>query len=124
MDFKYYTFFGVRLSHGDDMVPKYSRDFILRWTTHERDLCNLAQAMIDNKMFPTTSAEAVAAVGMSNEAYSISAIKMRMTFNPDVTAHLFETDWVLEDEWLQIMIDAANVSDFGKQKLAEARIKI
>jgi hypothetical protein len=123
-DFKYYTLFGVRLSHGPDMKPKFSRDFLLRWTTNERQACNLAQAMIDNKMFPTTKIEAIKAAGLDQEAAGISGIILRMQFNPDISAHLFETEFPLEDQWVQILIDAANVGDFGREKLAEARVRL
>lgn len=123
-DFKYYTLFGVRLSNGPDMKPKFSRDFIIRWTSNERQACKLAQAMIENKMLPTTKIEAIKAVGLDQEAAGITGIKLRMQFNPDISAHLFETDFVLEDEWVQIMIEAANVGDYGKEKLAEARIRL
>ncbi len=123
-DFKYYTLFGVRLSCDADMKPKYSRDFILRWTTNEREACDLAKMMIENELAPTPQNEALEAVGITEEGASIFAIQTRLRFNPEITTHLFETDFVLMDDWVQIMIDAANVSDYGKEKLAEARIKM
>lgn len=124
-DFKYYTMFGVRAdTDTKTMTPKFARDFVLRWTTNEREACKLAQAMVDNEMCPTTSMEACDAVGITHEASAIEAVAMRVRFNPSITVHLFETDWLCENEFIDIMINAANVSDFGKEKLVESRINL
>lgn len=122
-EFKYYTLVGVNLSRGKDMIPKFSRDFLMRWTTNEKESASLAQEMIKNKLFETTEKEAVNAVGLS-EAYDIQGIKMRLRFCPEITAHLYETDFVLTDDWLDILIDSANYCDYGKKQLAESQIKI
>jgi len=123
-DFKYYTLFGVRLRRGDNMIPKYDRDFLLRWTSHERTNADRAKAMVDNKMFKTTDGQAIAAVGIGNEAHSIHGIKLRVIYNPEISSHLYETDFVLTDEWLDLLIDSANYSDHGKKMLAESKIRL
>ena len=122
-EFKYYTLFGVNLSRGKDMIPKFSRDFLLRWTTNERETANLAQEMVKNELFKTTEKEAIEACGFS-EAFDLTGIRIRMRYCPEITAHLFETDFVLTDEWLNILIDSANYSDHGKKQLADSRINI
>jgi hypothetical protein len=123
-EFKYYTLFGVELTQGKDMKPNLARDFIHRWTTNERESAKLAMCMVDNKMYKTSKKEAVEAVGLGIDAACISGIKSRMMFCPQITAHLFETDFVLEDDYIEILIDAANVSDFGKEQLAASQIRL
>jgi hypothetical protein len=122
-DFKYYTLVGINLSRGKDMIPKFSRDFIMRWTTNEKDKANLANEMVKNKLYETSEKEAIEAVRLS-EAYDLTGIRMRMRFCPEITAHLYETEFVLTDEWLDILIESANVSDYGKKQLAESQIRI
>jgi len=123
-DFKYYTLFGVELTQGKDMKPNLSRDFIHRWSTNERKSAELAMHMVNNKIFKTTKKEAVYAVGLGIDAAMISGIKSRMMHCPQITAHLFETDFVLDNDSIEILIDAANVSDYGKEQLAAAQIRI
>ena len=123
-DFKYYTLFGVELSQDKNMKPIYKKDFTYRWSTNEREMADLAMHMVDNKLFKTSKKEAVEAVGLFMDATNISGIKSRMMFCPQITAHLFETDFVLDNDSIQILIDAANVSDSGKRQLVEAQIRI
>ena len=123
-DFKYYTLFGVELTQGKDMRPVLKKDFTHRWTTNEREAATLAMNMVDNKIFKTDKKEAVQAVGLEVDSACISGIKSRMMFCPQISAHLFETDFVLDDDSIEILIDAANVSDFGKEQLAAAQIKL
>jgi len=123
-DFKYYTLFGVELTQGKDMRPALQKDFTYRWTTNERKSADLAMNMVDNKLFKTSKKEAVKAVGLNVDAAMISGIKSRMMFCPQITAHLFETDFVLDDDSIEILIDAANVSDYGKEQLAASRIRL
>ncbi len=123
-DFKYYTLFGVELTQSKDMKPNLARDFIYRWTTNERESAGLAMHMVNNKIFKTTKKEAVEAVGLGVDAACISGIKSRLMFCPQLTAHLFETDFVLDNNSIQILIDAANVSDYGKEQLAASRIRL
>jgi len=122
--FKYYTLFGVELSQGKDMKPVLKKDFTYRWTTNERESADLAMNMVDNKLFKTSKKEAIEAVGLNVDAAMISGIKSRMMFCPQITAHLFETDFVLENDCIEILIDAANVSDYGKKQLAESQIRL
>lgn len=122
--FEYCTFFGVRLGRDKDMIPKFSIDFIMRWTTNDKENSKLAEEMIKNELFKTTSAEAVEAVGLGEIASNLSSVSLRMRFNPDITAHMFVTKFPMTDEWLQTMIDYANICDDGKKKLSEALIRI
>jgi len=123
-EFKYYTLFGVELSQGKDMKPILKKDFTYRWSTNERKSAELAMHMINNKIFKTTKKEAVDAVGLGVDAAMISGIKSRMMFCPQITAHLFETDFVLDNDYIEILIDAANVSDYGKEQLAASQIRL
>ena len=123
-EFKYYTLFGVELTQGRDMKPNLSRDFIHRWSTNEKDSAELAMHMVNNKIFKTTKKEAVEAVGLGVDAACISGIKSRMMFCPQITAHLFETDFVLDNDSIEILIDAANVSEYGKRQLAASQIRL
>ena len=123
-EFKYYTLFGVELTQGKDMKPNLARDFIHRWTSNERESIKLAMCMVNNKMYKTSNKEAIEAVGMDMDAACISGIKSRLMFCPQITAHLFETDFVLDDDSIEILIDAANISDYGKRQLASSRIRI
>ncbi len=123
-EFKYYTLFGVELSQGEDMKPVLKKDFTYRWTTNERESADLAMNMVNNKLFKTSKKEAVKAVGLSVDAAMISGIKSRMIFCPQITAHLFETDFVLDNDYIEILIDSANVSDYGKKQLAESKIRL
>jgi len=123
-DFKYYTLFGVALTQDKDMNPVFKKDFTYRWTTNEKDSADLAMNMVNNKIFKTTKKEAVQAVGLGVDAANISGIKCRLMFCPEITAHLFETNFVLDNEYIQILIDAANVSKFGKEQLVASQIKL
>jgi len=123
-DFKYYTLFGVELTQTKDMKSILKRDFIYRWTTHEKEKAELAMCMVDNQMFKTTKKEAIQAVDLGIDATNISGIKSRMMFCPQITSHLFETDFILDDDSIQILIDSANVSEYGKKQLADAIVKL
>jgi hypothetical protein len=122
--FKYYTLFGVRISTDKNMKPTFSRDFVLRWTSNERKSCDLAKEMLKNELFKTTPKEAIEAVGLESESAQITGISARLRANQDITAHLFETDDVLTNNWLDILIEAANTSDYGKNQLAKAKIRM
>ena len=123
-EFKYYTLFGVELTQGKDMIPVLKKDFTHRWSTNERKNAELAMCMVDNKMYKTSKKEAVEAVGLGIDAACISGIKSRIMFCPQITAHLFETDFVLDDDDIETLIYAANVSDSSKKLLANAQIRL
>jgi len=123
-DFSYYTLFGVNLGMDKDMKPKFSRDFILRWTTNEKEGAKLASLVYKDKIFKTTEKEAILLAGIGDEAYSLKVIKIRMRFCPEISAHLFKTEFPLEDDWIDILLEAANVSDYGKKQLADTKINL
>ncbi len=123
-NFKYYTLFGVRMDRGNNMDSILSRDFIMRWSTNEINAALFGIEMFNNEMFKTSKEEALHAVGLTQEGVSLAGIKIRMMHCSEITAHLFETDFVLEDDWIDILIGAANVSEDGKKQLIEAQIKI
>ena len=123
-NFKYYTLFGVGISTNSDMMPTFERDFLYRWTSHEKEKAELAQEMINNEMFKTNRKEAVKAVGLEIDAAILGAIKIRMVHQGGLTAHLFVTDEMLDDEWIKTIIDSANSSGYGKKVLAESKIKL
>lgn len=122
--FKYYTLFGVSIKKNRDLTTTLERDFIFRWTTNERESANLALEMSNNKLFKTSKEEAMKSVGMINEAVNISGIISRLKFCPDISAHLFETDFVMTNEYVDIMIQAANVCDSSRELLVAATIRM
>ncbi len=123
-DFKYYTLFGVNLKHDKDMIPYFERDFLLRWTSNEKKGAELASAISKDEIFKTSENEAILLAGIGNEAYSLKGIKMRMMFCPEISAHLFRTEFPLEDEWINILLESANVSDCGKKQLADSKVNL
>jgi hypothetical protein len=122
--FKYYTLFGVNLTRGENMNPKYSKDFILRWTSNEIESAKLAEQMRDNLLFKTTEKEAIQSVGLGPEAASLTGIKARMSFCSEISAHLVHTDFPMNDEDIEMLIDTANYCESSRKTLAEAQIKL
>lgn len=122
--FRYYTLFGVNLTRGEDMNPSYSRDFIFRWTSNERESAKLAEQMKDNLLFKTTGAEAVESVGLGPELTNLTGIKIRMLHCPEISAHLVSTDFPMRDEDIDILVDTANYSDSSIKTLVDSRIKL
>jgi len=123
-DFKYYTLFGVNLSHDNDMIPKFSRDFIMRWTSNERENSKFAKSLSDDQLFKMDQMEAMNVAGIGQEGCDIIGIKTRLMFCPEISAHLFETNFVMTDEYVDIMIELANIDKSGRELLAKAKIKI
>ena len=97
---------------------------MFQWSSAEFQNAQLAQAMTENELFPTTKEEAIAAVGLGRETASLAGIQMRMRFNPDLTAHLVTTEFMICAEDIDIIIHSANVSDHGRQLLAQSKIRL
>lgn len=122
--FRYYTLFGVNLTRGEDMNPIYSRDFIFRWTSNERENAELAEQMKNNLLFKTTGKEAIEAVGLGPELTNLTGIKTRMMHCPEISAHLVSTDFPMCDEDIDILVDTANYSKSSIKTLVDSRIKL
>ena len=122
--FKYYTLFGVEVSVGKNMEPVFKPDFLYRWTSNERKSVNIANSMVDNQLFKTTKKEAIDALNLNEECTSISGIKSRLMFCPQISAHLFETDFVLTHEDINVIIESANSSEHGRKLLSDSKVRI
>jgi len=118
---KYYYFIGVRTRVGNDLVPKLSCDFILKYTSDEIKKIDLARAMVDNELFPTSQTEAIDAVELNSLNDEINAISMRVRFNP-ISVHKFISSHELDEDWFDMYVNLANNCDYTRQKLVDARI--
>jgi len=123
-DFKYYTLFGVNIKKHKNLTTTLERDFIFRWSTNERKAANLALAMTNNQLFKTTRKEAMIAVGLTPEAVNIAGIISRIHFCENISAHLFETDFVMSNKDVDIMIEAANICESSRELLVASTIKL
>ncbi len=56
------------------------------------------------------------------EIYLVLVFRLR--YCPDISAHLFITDFVMRDEDVDIMIQAANVCDSSRELLASSKIRL
>lgn len=122
--FKYYTLFGVSIKKNKNLTTSLERDFILRWSSNERESAELAVQMMNNKIFKTSEREALDSVGLNFEALNINGIRSRMRFCPEISAHLFETDFVMTNKDVDIMIKAANVCDSSRELLVSAKVNL
>ena len=85
----YYYIVGVRGRVGRDLIPTLSCDFVIEYTSDEISKVDLAKAMIENELFPTTTSEAIDAVELNTINAELNAISMRVRMNPDISVHKF-----------------------------------
>jgi len=121
---KYYYIIGVRGRVGRNMLPTLSCDFVLKYTTEEIEKVDIAKAMVENELFPTSASEAVDAVELSSLNCSLKAMSLRVRMNPDISVHKFVSDYELEDEWFDMYIKTANMCEDTRKKLIESRIRM
>jgi len=120
----YYYIVGVRGRVGRDLIPTLSCDFVIEYTSDEISKVDLAKAMIENELFPTTTSEAIDAVELNTINAELNAISMRVRMNPDISVHKFISSNKLDNEWFDTYIKLANILDDVRQKLIESRINI
>ena len=80
--------------------------------------------MVDNKLFPTSVNEAIDAVELNTLNAELSAISMRVRFNPDISVHKFITNFEFDDEWLIDFVKMANTCEHTRKLLVEAKIRL
>lgn len=120
---QHHTLFGVVLESTKSMKPYYARDFIMRWTSDDLENSKLAIDMVNNEMLPTTKEEAVDAVGLKPLFSEFNAVQIRAKTNPNITVHLVHTDFYLHDEDVEMLINNANHSKFGRKELVKSKIR-
>ena len=121
--FNYYYIFGVRLERKEDLTPKISLDFMIEYNDNDVDNCNLAQAMIENELFPTTNREATEACNLKRIGAELQAAKFMISAN-NLTVHKIKSDIPLDREDLHSFVDVCNYSKESLKKLKEAEIRI
>jgi len=88
------------------------------------DVENMQHAAIisKDKLFETTNSEALQMVGMTELASTISAMKMGAAANL-CSLHHFSSEFEMDEESLATIVEAANTSDYFKEKLKQSSIR-
>jgi hypothetical protein len=80
-------------------------------------------AIISNdKLFKTTSSEAIKAIGREKLAASISGVCMSAALN-QCSLHHFQSNYEMDEKDFETIVNAANISDYFKEKLRSSRIR-
>lgn len=118
----YFIAVAVETMHGNNpgkIFLKY-RPFYFHHSQIEkfRDAAMLTQ----DKLFPTTSSEALKMHNLSKIAQEFSMFKLSARSNL-CSLHHFSSEFEIDEEWFSTFVESANISKSTKEKLFNAKIK-
>jgi len=94
----------------------------IHFTNDEVEKLQYAAMLSIDKLFKTTNSEAIESVDCQDLVYSLSAMKMGAAAN-QCTLHHFSSEFEMDDEDLGTIVNAANTSDYFKDKLIKSSIR-
>lgn len=92
------------------------------FTNEDVDSMQHAAMLSKDKLFKTSSSEALDAVGCSGFAATISSLKLAAEVN-QCTLHHFSSEFMIEEHWFENLVEMANTSDHNKQLLKQSSIR-
>ena len=119
---KYYYIFGVRIENTNFKDRgKLSLDFMIDYNSDDIENADLAKDMVDNEMIPTSSNEAIKAVGLIHLASTIYGSQFTARAN-NLSVHKMNTNFKITREDLHIWVDCCNHDEISLKKLEESKI--
>ena len=94
----------------------------LHFTNDDVESMQHAFMLSKDKLFKTSSSEAIEAVGCTNLASSLSALKLGASAN-QCTLHHFSSEFEMSEEDFETLIKAANISESSKALLLNSIIR-
>ena len=122
---KYKYIFGIRNEFNKrNLESSTEPDFFLEIPNTKEVKNDLVEmkAMINNKMAPTSTEEALEAFDLVELSHSLAGIKFRVVSN-NLTVHMINTQFPLRREDFDMWVRSANVVPSTKQFLIDCKIK-
>ena len=94
----------------------------IHFTNDDVENMQHAAMLSQDKLFKTSSSEAVESVGCTDLASSLSALKLGASVN-QCTLHHFSSEFEMSEEDFEVLIKAANISESSKQLLLNSIIR-
>ncbi len=120
---KYKYLIGVRADNEPNLELLLSLDFFIEYT--------IDQLEILDRWGKTQSLFSVSASQLRDlepkvkgAVTSLTPLRLRMRFNPSISAHLFNSSFKMERSDFQDMVNLANVDSTIRKKIVEARINL
>ena len=105
-----------------EKAGKLYMKYFLSYTKEEIHEFNIAQTMIKNEMWPTTTKEALEGTKCSEVMGSLYGLKLSAQAN-QATIHHFTTEFETEAKFFESLVDLANVSKSQRELLDKSRIR-
>ena len=118
---EYFYIFGVRSDLNKNLESELSLDFLIEYTSEDIKKKEIAQAMVENEMLPTSKKEAIEALNLTHLASALLICKVRSRCE-SLSLHKFKTTFLLTRKDLNNYIQSANKCEDSRKKLVEARI--
>ncbi len=90
---------------------------------HHEDIQKIEDCLIriNDKMFHQTQTEALKIEGLHGIVIGISTMRLSCQAN-NCTMHHFSSKFILKDEHLQVVVNAANFSETSKKQLERSKV--
>ncbi len=82
-----------------------------------------AKILSEDKLFKTSAADAISINGCSDLIHNLGSLKIAANAN-DCTIHHFTSEFQIDDESLQTLVNVSNYSDSSKILLQNSKIKM
>jgi len=105
--------------HAGEMFLKYRP---IHFTNNDVEGMQHAAMLSKDKLFKTSSLEAVKTVGLEELSASLSALKLGASAN-QCTLHHFSSEFEMSEEDFEVLIKAANISESSKSLLLNSIIR-
>jgi hypothetical protein len=120
----HYTIFAVRTQTDSNLKVKLIVDSVIRYTDEEIEKVQYAKSLTENKLFGVkNSLEALRLADMGHWSGVFRGLSLRANANM-MTIHKFVTDFELDDESLDIFVEACTIDGESRKKLNAAKINI
>jgi len=119
----YHYLIGVAVTAASDFEPGklYLKYGPVRFTNKDVGNVQDAKLLSEDRLFKTSSADAIKIHGCSDLVYSIASMKISAAVN-QCTLHHFSSEHPIDDEEFEMIVNVANFSDSSKDLLIKSRI--
>jgi len=121
-EFEYFYIFGVRSETTKDLRSELCLDFLIEYTSEDLENKELAKIMIENKMLPTSTEEAINAMGLNHLSAAIHCSKIRSRYER-LSVHQFKSTFPMTREDLSDYVKSSNNCEYSRKKLIDSKIQ-
>ena len=112
---------GVKPSHDFKPGELFLKYGPVRFTNKDVGKVQDAKILSEDKLFKTSRADAIKIHGCTDLIYSISTMKISASVN-QCTLHHFSSEFPIDDEEFETIVNVANFSDSSRDFLRNSRI--